>query len=888
MFERIRQGLASQGQKRFSVLYGVGMEDVFLGTEDHEYNIEEALFLELHALGFDRIIFTSPHDPLYFMDTRSQELTLRASTAAPGTDAPATTRQMHHIQNAPLGTINMLRPPPRMSMLNPLRGMGDAFLIRLLDTIMRETEGRKTALVLVQAEVLLTHFDTKRLLAGLIGAWMHLPQSNQNACFLLMAAASREQLSNIGIRIEVPELRNYLLEAHPKSPISFIEIGWPQMDEVERMLVRVRSSGVVISEEEAGHLGKMIASEGGALRTWLSRFFHVEQLDAASLRASGWFSAYRDSGVSAMDRLNQLIGLADVKAKIREYAAWLEVARQSSAASTQNPLLHMVFTGSPGTGKTIVARLLGEILYEIGILRKGHLVEVKGADLIADHVGGTAIKTNRVVDRALDGVLFIDEAYTLADQDHGSFRQESIETLLPRLEDERQRLLVILAGYPEKMRKLMDSNPGLARRFPIDNIVNFPDYEPSELWAILEQMLKERSLGWTAETEATLRTLINQLYAARDESFGNAGEMRNLAESLERQRAYRITAGQLPWDSDLLVKDIPPKYAAYLPQPVPSVDSVLEIVNDLAGLESVKEHLRNLVYQVQYESARLKADPTFQPGPSLQHLVFTGNPGTGKTTVARLVGSILRSLGKLHKGHCVEVSRADLVAGYVGQTALKTMDKIREALDCVLFIDEAYSLSRQGPNDFGQEAIDTLVKAMEDYRNRLVVIAAGYPGPMDSFLRSNPGLASRFAPPLVFPDLRIEEMEQILTRLAEKEGYILSEAARQRGLQYLIIRRFDEHFGNGRAVRSLFAQMKVLLARRLMQQDTPALEQSTLTTFTEADVPIPGYHFEDLADRRVEREVNQQADSDPLLKQIQRSEQQERVKQVIDQIEGSS
>jgi hypothetical protein len=188
----------------------------------------------------------------------------------------------------------------------------------------------------------------------------------------------------------------------------------------------------------------------------------------------------------------------------------------------------------------------------------------------------------------------------------------------------------------------------------------------------------------------------------------------------------------------------------------------------------------------------------------------------------------------------VEVSRVDLVAGYVGQTAIKTMDKIKEALDGVLFIDEAYALSRHSINDFGQEAIDTLVKAMEDYRDRLVVIVAGYPEPMTSFLQSNPGLGSRFAHKITFPDYSVDELAQILTDLVNKEGYILSESVKERACQYLMSPPNTEaHFGNGRAVRNLFGEMKMLLARRLMGQSglSKSLDKQTLISFTLQDVP---------------------------------------------------
>jgi SpoVK/Ycf46/Vps4 family AAA+-type ATPase len=300
----------------------------------------------------------------------------------------------------------------------------------------------------------------------------------------------------------------------------------------------------------------------------------------------------------------------------------------------------------------------------------------------------------------------------------------------------------------------------------------------------------------------------------------------------------RITDAEA--EAPLAEEDLPDEYRRLRNTKPPIVDEILGELKHLVGLRPFREYLTNLVYRVQYEDARTKLDPDYRPADPLEHLVFTGNPGTGKTTAARLVGKIYHSLGRLQKGHCVEVSRADLVAGYVGQTALKTTERIKEALDGVLFIDEAYALARESTNDFGQEAIDTLVKAIEDHRERLVVIAAGYPGPMEDFLRSNPGLNSRFASRILFAGYSTDELGQILENLAASEGYALSEDVKRKASQYLeMLRGAEIHFGNGRAVRNLFGEMKMLMARRLMTQPvaSDALDKETLVTLALEDVP---------------------------------------------------
>jgi hypothetical protein len=271
------------------------------------------------------------------------------------------------------------------------------------------------------------------------------------------------------------------------------------------------------------------------------------------------------------------------------------------------------------------------------------------------------------------------------------------------------------------------------------------------------------------------------------------------------------------------------------PAPRP-IDELLAELDALIGLEGVKHEVKLVTNLLRVQAIRRERGlPVLDQS---RHLIFTGNPGTGKTTVARLLAQIYRTLGVVERGHLVETDRAGLVAGYVGQTAPLVQARFDEADEGVLLIDEAYALVRGGERDFGREAIDTIVKLIEDRRDRIVVVMAGYPDEMEELIASNPGLRSRFPKVVHFPDYTTDELLAIIDSLGDKGGYRLDDGARAAVRAWLDDAPRDRGFGNGRTARNLFEHAVAAQATRLVAIDEPTDEQ--LTTLVAEDIPGPG------------------------------------------------
>jgi Holliday junction resolvasome RuvABC ATP-dependent DNA helicase subunit len=458
---------------------------------------------------------------------------------------------------------------------------------------------------------------------------------------------------------------------------------------------------------------------------------------------------------------------------------------------------------------------------------------VTRADLAGDSARDDSALVRAAVNRAIGGVLLISDAH-----DSGgapAVRDRSATRTLQDLVTEHRggNLVVALAGPGTPVRQYLTDNPGLATRFPVT--IEFPAYTGAELAAIFTARAAEAGFTLAAVASDKARALLT-----RNDGQPGTGSARLAIGLLDRaaaRQARRIMTGTGPVPAaalrELLADDIPAGLTNASSGQVPG-DPFAEL-DQMTGLASVKHQVRLLAAEASAEQLRRDAGlPAATPS---RHMIFTGPPGTAKTTVARLIAAIYAQLGLLSSGHLTEVTRADLIGRYVGQTAPLVTQAVAAALGGVLFIDEAYTLAiSNSPGDYGAEAIATLLKLMEDHRGDLVVIAAGYEPEMRALLQANPGLASRFPRTVHFPAYTDEQLTAIFASMARNAGLELADGTTAKLRAILAATPREKNFGNARHVRNLLEQA---ISAQALRITTPGADPAEIRILRTEDLPEP-------------------------------------------------
>jgi len=546
--------------------------------------------------------------------------------------------------------------------------------------------------------------------------------------------------------------------------------------------------------------------------------------------------------------IDHLVGLEGIKKRLHDYAGYVRYLKLRDEMGIE-PMkainLHAVFSGNPGTGKTTIARMLGKIYKHLGLLPKDTVYEASRANLVGRFIGETAPITREVIEKARGGILLIDEAYSLAvkSDDNKDYGREVIETLLTEMSEGPGDIAVIVCGYPKEMEAFLDFNPGLRSRFKY--MYDFPDYTPAELMEIAERTAVQKQLNFSGEVRQQMYKYLEDQYRRRTRSFGNARIVKSMLEEAQLNLGIRVINSArnsltredlctiLPVDMEgMLHKG--KRLVVEMQPDTKLLNQALGELMDMIGLESVKTEISELTKLASYYRETGK---DLVSAFSLNN-IFTGNPGTGKTTVARIMAVIYKALGLLERGHLVECSREDLVGTVVGETAPKTLAKIESAIGGVLFIDEAYSLVNSNGHDFGHEAIEVLIKQMEDRRGEFSLIVAGYPREMNYFLDSNPGLRSRFDNHLTFSDFDADALMRIAEIQLLKAGMTTDAEASAHLMAYFKYHSAarNQYFGNGRFVRKVIERAIRNQNLRLSQIPKDQRSDQMIKSITLSDV----------------------------------------------------
>lgn len=815
----------SDPSKRIYLIYGQTNDD-FYEPSLEDLTLNEVLYLHLKELEYERIVYFNLSRKLFFFDVKSKTTTKNVE------EPPRITNKFtSSIVSGPLGGA---LPVNHSESLEPVNNtetlhfgkMSDSHALKRINAVLHDTKS-KTAVIFENADDYIRFFNGPNLhtLGSYFRSWEQLPKENQNIVLLVFPTVYSKQdivQKYQGHSVFDTYFKKYLQKTNKENTV---EIKNPVKAEMRNVCNYLRIVYKVPFEmrefdQVIDYLYKYVMSEGCSLKEITMQLIYnksSEKINIAYLQKLFPFDFSED----VIMEINSLIGQNNFKEEVHklikksdkvnksyvknELIFHHRVTHKKTAKKKEEFNLHYALLGNPGTGKTTVAKKMGQLFAKLGYLPSGHLVKATRADLVGEYVGHTAPKTQKVINRALGGVLFIDEVYSLYKGENDVFGKECIDLLVDNLTEHMGEFSLVIAGYPKQVEEFIrTSNEGLRRRFKQQIVIE--DYTDLELNEIFHYHIQKRNYKTTQALKRKTLPIFKDLYESGHSQTTNAGAPMKLIDSLFENWSLRDDAEELDGCPLLDEQDIPKEYqSVFSDRGDIDVTNSLKQLDQMIGLDNVKSVIKKVIANLQMSDHRIT------PG----HYAFLGNPGTGKTSIARIMADIFKKIGLLRTGNVFEVSAKDFTGSYEGSTRKKTSNVLEKALGGVLIIDEAYSLSR---DSYGIQTIDEIVKFMEDHKQNITIIFTGYHKEMEEFFSSNSGLYSRISNKVDFPDYTSSELLEILLLLVKEYSLILPEDLHQEWVQhfYDVTATQQTKFGNARYVRELLEQTKANKNLRLM------------------------------------------------------------------------
>lgn len=549
---------------------------------------------------------------------------------------------------------------------------------------------------------------------------------------------------------------------------------------------------------------------------------------------------------SLFEEFDNLVGLHNLKQSLRDFISYLEFVKERKAKGIEtNEIIsaNCIFLGNPGTGKTTVARILGRFFKAIGLLKNGHVVEVDRASLVGEYIGETAQKTEKVINQALGGILFIDEAYSLKrDKNSNDFGQEAIDIILKRMEDYKDKFFVIAAGYPELMEKFINSNPGLKSRFT--HHFYFDDYNSSELAEIFKIFSEKEKYSFNENAEKFLIEKLDSLIDNTDGSFGNARFIRNLFSEtkIELSKRYHLLEDEEKDFNSLntiLISDI---QSAWLNinnrnnsavKSNEKIDRYVNEINNLVGLSSVKTTFNRIIASIKVD--KLKSEKSISSVHKTYNSIFIAEPGSGTSTVARLFAKSLFASNKLSKGQLIEID-SSLFSGLNKLDAYLTMDELFKKLSGNVILVNDVTDSLQCLKHFSDSLLQYFLKKLYLMNDEVTAILSGTREEIEIIVESFPVLESQFPNKFEFEPYTNRQLLEIALSICQKKNYQLDEGAWQQLLELIDEMRQgkNRNFYNARSIKELLNRAISIQEDRILSM--PNILSSDLMTITYDDL----------------------------------------------------